>query len=330
MEKKQFNWAVLGPGVIAHKVVSSFSGAPGAALYAVGSRNIARAKAFAQEFGAAAAYGSYEEVANDPKVDAVYVATPHSLHCENAILCLEHGKPVLCEKPFSINAGFARRMADAARANGVFLMEAMWTRFLPAIAKVRELLASGAIGEPRMLAADCSFSMPPNPASRLYNPALGGGGLLDVGVYTVSLSSMVFGRTPAQVASLAHIGATGVDEHAALLLKYPGGQIAALTCGIHACGYGGAEIMGTEGAIELKSFNGAKSVHITRGGVSEELKFPVAATGYEYQIIETMDCVRKGLTESPTMPLDETIAVMETMDRVRAQWGLEYPMEKEV
>jgi predicted dehydrogenase len=330
MEKKHFNWAVLGPGVIAHKVISSFPGAPGAALYAVGSRDLPRAQAFAKEFGAPVAYGSYEELVSDPDVDAVYVATPHTFHCEHAILCLEHGKPVLCEKPISINAHYTRLMADAARANGVFLMEAMWTRFLPAMAKVRELLAAGAIGEPRMLSADCSFSMPPNPASRLYDLKLGGGGLLDVGVYTVSLASMIFGRAPSQAVSLAHIGATGVDEHAAFVLQYPGGQLAALTCGVHASGYGGAEIMGTDGYIELKSFNGARKILIRHGDASEEIPFSYAVSGYEYQIIEAMDCISKGLKESPLMTLDESIAIMETMDGLRAQWGLEYPMEREV
>jgi dihydrodiol dehydrogenase / D-xylose 1-dehydrogenase (NADP) len=328
MEKKHFNWAVLGPGIIANRFVASFPAAPGAALYAVASRDIARATAFADQHGAPMAYGSYEELARDPDVDAVYIATPHTAHCDNAILCLEHGKPVLCEKPMAINARSEKRMADAARANGVFLMEAMWTRFLPAMAKVRELLDSHAIGKTCMLLADFSFSARPDPASRLYDPQLGGGGLLDVGIYVMSLSSMVFGPRPAQTASFAHIGQTGVDEHAALLLKYPGGQISSLTCGVHACGHGGAHIVGTEGRIELKSFCKAESVLITRGSASEELLFPCAVNGYEYEIIESMHCIRKGLMESPTMPLAESIAIMEAMDGMRRSWGLVYPAEK--
>lgn len=328
MDKKTFNWAIIGPGSIAHKFAKAIPAAPGAALYAVGSREIARAKAFAHQYGAPIAYGSYEDLANDGNVDAVYIATPHTAHCENAILCLEHGKSVLCEKPMSINARFERRMADAARTNGVFLMEAMWTRFLPAIAHVRGLLASGAIGEPNLLAADFSFSAPPDPASRLLNPALGGGGLLDVGIYVMELSSMVFGPKPVHATGFAHIGATGVDESTALLLEYPGGCISALTCGVRSSGTGEARIMGTDGFIELKPFWKAESVRVVRGETVEEMRFPFRANGYEYEIAEVMDCVRKGLNESPLMPLEESVAVMETMDGFRERWGLQYPMER--
>ena len=302
----------------------------GAALYAVGSRELSRAREFAARHGAEQAYGSYEELINDSAIDAFYIATPHMLHHQNAIACLERGKPVLVEKPMSVNARLERRMADAARSNNAFLMEAMWSRFLPAARHVRKLLASGAIGDARLLSADFSFSAPPDPASRLYDPTLAGGGLLDVGIYVMALSSMVFGPRPAEASAYSHIGSTGVDEHAAMLLKYPGGQISSLTFGVHANGSGHACIMGTEGRIELLPFWKAESVRVVRGAEIEEIKFPFIANGFEYQIMEVMDCVRRGLIESPEMPLDESIALMETMDGARRSWGLEFPGEREL
>lgn len=324
-----FKWAVMGPGLIAHEFAKAIAGVPGAVLYAVGSRDIQRAREFASAYGAEAVYGSYEELALDGDVDAFYIATPHVMHCPNAVMCLERGKPVLCEKPMSINARFERRMADAARGNNAFLMEAMWSRFLPAARHARSLIASGAIGEPRMLTADFSFSAPPDPASRLFSPALAGGGLLDVGCYVMALSSMVFGPNPTETAGFAHIGGTGVDEHAALILKYPGGRISSLTCGVHAVGSGDAHIMGTDGRITLSPFWRAESVRVERGNTVEDIPFPFIANGFEYEILEVMDCVRKGLIESPLMPLDESISIMETMDGVRKSWGLEYPPERE-
>ncbi len=327
MADRLVKWAVLGPGIIARKFSEALSGVQGSVLHAVGSRDLARAKAFAELYGAPAAYGSYEELARDPEVDAVYVASPHTGHCEHALLCLEHGKAVLCEKPLAVNADQARRMADAARANQAFLMEAMWSRFLPASVHARKLAAEGAIGEVRMLSVDFSFTMPVNPDSRLFSPALAGGGLLDVGIYVMHLSASLFGASPEKAESFAHIGPTGVDENAALLLKYPGGQIAAMTCGVHAHGHNTASIIGTDGRIELPTFWTADTVRLIKGGHTEELKFPMDVNGFEYEIREVADCVRKGLVESPNLPLEESIAILDTMDGFRRQWGLKYPGE---
>lgn len=325
-----FNWAVLGPGGIARKFSTALSGIPGARLYAVGSRDIQRARLFATEFGAEKAYGSYEELVSDASVDAVYIATPHTQHCEQALLAIAHGKHVLCEKPLSINAKLERRMADAARDKGVFLMEAMWSRFHPAMRHVCKLLDSGRIGEPRMLTADFSFSFPPNPSHRLYSPDLAGGGLLDVGIYVMSLSSMVFGPHPEKVAAFSRMGETHVDENAALMLQYPGGRMSSLTCGVRACGTGEAQIMGTEGRITLSPFWKAESVKVTdRDGNTEETSFPFSSNGFEYEIIEAMECIRGNKTQSAIMPLNESIAIMESMDGMRREWGLEYPAERE-
>lgn len=327
MTEQVFKWAVLGPGTIAHKFAKALPFAPGAALYAVGSRDEARAKAFAEQYGAEAYYGSYEELAKDGNVDAVYVATPHTAHCESAVSCLERGKPVLCEKPLSVNARLERRMADAARMNGVFLMEATWTRFLPAVAKARELLASGAIGEPVALSADFSFTTAFDPSSRLFDPVLGGGALLDVGIYVMAFSSMVFGPKPERAEAYCRLSETGVDESAAILMRHPGGKLSTLTCGVRSCGTHEARVMGTEGRLELQPFWRAETLRVARGELAEELRFPFRGNGFEYEIMETMGCVRKGLGESPVMPLSESIAIMETMDGFREKWGLKYPME---
>jgi predicted dehydrogenase len=206
-------------------------------------------------------------------------------------------------------------------------MEAMWSRFLPATRHVRELLAAGRIGAPRFLTADFSYSAEPATSKRNFQSELAGGGLLDVGIYAMALASLVFGPLPDATSSFAHIGETGVDEHAALLLRYPGGGIASLTCGVRALGSGEARLVGTEGRIELKPFWRAESVKlITRDG-EETTEFPFEGNGFEYEIREVMDCVRQGRIESPQYPLDESIAIMETMDGFRREWGLVFPME---
>ena len=327
MADRLVKWAVLGPGTIARKFADGLAGVPGSVLYAVGSRDIARAKVFADTYGAPVVYGSYEELARDPDVDIVYVASPHTGHCEHTLLCLEHGKAVLCEKPMALNAAQARKMAEAARANHVFMMEAMWSRFLPASVYARKLAAEGAIGEVRMLSADFSFTVPMNPESRLFSPALAGGGLLDVGIYVMHLSASLFGATPEKAEAFGHIGPTGVDENAALMLQYPGGKISSLTCGVHAQGPCTASIIGTEGRIELPTFWTADTVRLTKGGKTEEMKFPLDVNGFEYEIREAADCVRKSLVESPSLPLEDTIAILDTMDGFRRQWGLKYPGE---
>ncbi len=220
-------WGILGTGGIARKFATGLQALDDAALVAVGSRSAETADRFADQFGAPRRHASYAALAADPEVDAIYVATPHSLHQENSLLCLEAGKPVLVEKPFTINAQEARALIDAARARRVFLMEAMWTRYIPLMVEVRRLLAEGAIGEVRMVAADFGYRTRYDPASRAFDPALGGGGLLDVGVYPISLASMIFGNA-ARIASLAHLGETGVDEQSAFLLGYEEGQLAVL------------------------------------------------------------------------------------------------------
>jgi predicted dehydrogenase len=264
-------------------------------------------------------------MAADAEVDAVYVATPHPFHKPHTLLCLEAGKAVLCEKPMAVNAGEVRVMAEAARARGLFLMEAMWSRFNPVMVQVKQWLDEGLIGEPRMLTADFGFSARVNPEARLFNPHLAGGALLDVGVYVLSLASWVFGGAPEQLQAAAEIGSTGVDEQTGMLFKYAGGQLALLACAIRTRTPHLARIDGTEGAIEVPAFWHPTSARLIRPGVE-----PLEATGtfgYHNEAAEVMACLRQGKTESAVMPLDESVAIAETMDRVRALIGVQYPME---
>ncbi len=325
----RIGWGILGTGRIAHKFALGLSFLDDAQLVAVGSRAQETADRFGEEWSIPHRHASYEELAGDPDVDVVYVATPHPFHKDNAILCLSAGKAVLCEKPLTINARQAEELIGCARANGVFLMEAMWTRFLPAICRLRELLASGVIGEIRMVKADFCLHTDWNPEGRLLNPELGGGALLDVGIYPVSFASMVFGGPPAEVTGMAHLGQTGVDELDAIVLGYPGGRLAALTCGIRASMPHEAYVIGTEGWVHVhRPFWKTKA--LTLGVADQEKDFmelPYEGNGYECEAAEVMRCLRGRKLESGIMPLDESLSVVRTLDRIRAQWGLTYPME---
>ena len=327
MDAPKIRWGILGTGNIANKMADALKSLNEAELVAVGSRTQQKADAFGDRHGVPRRHGSYQALANDPEVDIVYVCTPHTLHAENSLLCLDGGKAVLCEKPFTVNAAQARAVASRAREKGLFVMEAMWTRFLPAIRRCREIVRSGGIGEVRMLQADFGFRAGWDPQGRLLNPELGGGGLLDVGVYTVSLAHLLLG-TPARIESLAHIGETGVDEQSALLLGYPGGEIAILSSAVRTNTPHVAYVMGTEGMIRIPSFWCARELTLLAGGREERIEAGFSGNGFEFQAMEAMRCLREGLPESDTMPLDESIAIMETMDRARAQWGLRYPCEQ--
>lgn len=319
-------WGILGTGNIAQQFARGLQVLPGAELVAVGSRTQESARAFATEFGARRAHGSYDALADDPEVEVVYVATPHTLHAANTLLCLGAGKAVLCEKPFALNAPEAQQMVDAATAGGLFLMEAMWTRFFPLVGTLRDLLRAGRIGEVRLLQADFGFRSEVNPAHRLYNPTLGGGALLDVGVYPVSLASYVLGE-PAAISSQAHLGETGVDEQAALVFKYPSGALALLSAAIRTATPHEALIVGTEGSLRLHA-PWWQPIHMTltpAAGEPEVYTEPLPHNGYAYEAAEVARCLRAGLLESPVMPLAETLAIMRTLDSCRAQWGLRYP-----
>ena len=325
---EKIRWGIIGTGNIAKLFAHGLSALPDAELVAVGSRSQASADAFGDQFAIPRRHASYAALAEDSGVDAIYVATPHPLHKENTLQALRAGKAVLTEKPFTINAQEAREVIQFAREQRLFLMEAMWTRFIPAMVRVRELLAQGVIGEPHMLTADFGFRTGFNPEGRLFNPQLGGGALLDVGVYCVSLASMIFGK-PERITSMAHLGETRVDERAAMILGYPGGQLALLSTAIRTNTPMEAIISGSEGQIRIPPLFW-KPTHVSvtvHGKEKTEIEMPLVGNGYNYQAAEVARCLREGQTESPVMPLDETLSIVEMMDTIRAQWGLKYPME---
>jgi predicted dehydrogenase len=324
---EKIRWGILGTGVIAKKFATGLSTLPDAELVAVGSRSQAKADVFALECNFPFRHASYDGLVNDEKVDAVYVATPHSLHAENSLLALRAGKPVLCEKPFTINAIEAERVIRFAREKKVLLMEAMWTRFLPLMVRLRELLPEGVIGEVQMLTADFGFKAERR-EGRLFDPALGGGALLDVGVYTVSLAHMIFGA-PVEVTGAAEFGIGGVDVQAAMVLKHAKGELALLQTSIQAHTPQEATIVGSKGRIRIQKpwWRGTDmTVELDNGG-EELLEFPFTGNGFQFEAEAFMDCMRHGRTECAVISLDETLAVMKTLDALRAQWGLMYPME---
>ncbi len=322
------NWGILGTGGIAHKFANGLTALDDARLLSVGSRSQETADRFADEFDATNRHPNYAALAADPDVQAIYIATPHDIHCENTVLCLEGGKAVICEKPFSITLAETDRMIAAARDNGVFLMEAMWTRFLPVLVELRRRVAKGDIGEPRMLSADFGFRVDtPDPSGRLFNPQHGGGALLDVGVYTVSLASMLFGA-PSRIASLANLGDTGVDEEAGIVLGHDGGEMAVLYTAIRATTPQDAVLMGTRGSIRIHSpWWIPTAMTVKSGGSEETIELPYEGNGYNCEAAEVMACLRAGKTESDVMPLSETRGVMRTLCDIREQWGLRYPAD---
>ncbi len=325
-----FRWGILGCGSIARKFATGLKALDDAQLVAVGSRTQDNADAFGNEFDVPARHSSYQALAEDPLVDAVYVATPHPMHKDNSILCLENGKAVLCEKPFTVNEGEARELIAVAREKNVFLMEAMWTRFLPVIIETRKRIADGEIGEVRMVSADFGFRANVNPEGRLFSPSLAGGALLDIGVYTVSFASMIMGAQPSDIAGGAQIGETGVDEQGAMVFGYgEAGRLALLSCAIRARTPHDATIIGTDGYIRLPKFWSGTEAVLVKGNNEEVIEAPYEGNGYNCEAEEVARCVQEGKTESDIMPLDETLAIMNTLDRIRSDWGLKYPMEQQ-
>lgn len=327
--KNTVKWGILGPGAIAHKFVQALLTIEEAEITAVGSRDKNRAEAFSKQYGIEKSYGSYEELASDPEIDIIYVATPHPFHKECTKLCLDAGKAVLCEKPFTLNAKDTSELVELARKKNLFLMEAMWTRYFPAVEKTREWLKEGIIGDVQILKADLGFGGEHDPKGRLLNPELGGGALLDLGIYPVSFASMVFGAQPKTIKSLADIGPTGVDEKCTMLFGYDKGEMASLTSTFRSYIVNDAWIFGTRGSIHIPEFNKpGKAVLSLVDGRTEIFDSPYESTGYQFEAIEAINCIKQGKTESEIMPLDESIAIMKTLDDLRAQWQLRYPGEQ--
>lgn len=321
-------WGILGTGNIANQFAKGLAALEDAELVAIGSRRAESANRFADTYNVPNRHDSYEALAADPDVEIVYVATPHVYHAENSLLCLNAGKGVLCEKPFTLNTAQAQRVIDVARQQQIFLMEAVWTRFLPHLDEAMRLVADGAIGEVTMLQANFGFRTQVDAASRLFDPALGGGALLDVGIYPVYLAHLLLGK-PQEVRSLAHLGSTGVDEQAAFLFGYTGGAVAVLSTAIRADLPHTAVIAGTAGRIVLNErWWAPSSFTLQRDGHSEETITPsIIGNGYNYEAAEAGRCLRAGLLESAKLPHQLTLDVMQSMDALRAEWGLRYPGE---
>jgi predicted dehydrogenase len=327
---ERIRWGIAGTGGIASAFAADLALLPDAEIVAVGSRSQESADAFGDRFGIAHRHVGYADLAADPEVDAVYVAVPHTGHCEATLAAIEAGKAVLCEKPFAVNAAETARMIDAARAKGTFLMEAMWVRFLPHLAYVRALIEEGRIGRVRSVVTDRCDILSEDPEHRVRNPELGGGALLDLGIYPVSLASMVTGgRLPERVEALAEMTDTGVDAHASMLFQYPGGAQAVITTGLDLRSANTATISGTEGRIVItQPWARTSAVELTLlDGTSYTTHLPHEGHGLRHQAAEVGERLRAGELESPVMPWDETLAVMRTLDLVRERIGLRYPGE---
>jgi len=325
---EKLRWGIIGTGFIAELFVTDLL-ANGFSVAAVGSRTEGAAQEFAERFDIPAAHASYEDLVADESVDIVYVATPHPFHFANTTLALNAGKHVLVEKAFTINAKDAAAIVALAEEKNLVVLEAMWTRFLPHMARLRELIAEGVIGQVRTVIADHNQSLPSDPTHRLQDPALGGGALLDLGIYPVSFAWDILGK-PTSVTAIASKTPTGVDRQTAIILGYEDGQQALLHTALDTAGPNTASVIGTDGwvAIERVFYEPtAFTVYNTAGDVIERYESQVSDRGMQYQAAEVENLVRAGALAGDILPPSETVGIMETLDEIRAQIGLVYPGE---
>jgi predicted dehydrogenase len=321
-------WGILGTGFIAGLQTADLL-EHGFTVQAVGSRNLATARGFAGKFQLPTAHGSYEALVNDPDVDVVYISSPHPFHYENAMLALAAGKHVLVEKPFAMNAWQAQEIVDLAASKGLVALEAMWTRYLPHMARIRELIAAGALGEVRTVIADHNQNLPKDPEHRLNDPALGGGALLDLGIYPVSFAFDVFGA-PVRIQSAASMTGTGVDRQTAMIFEYGDGEQAVLHCALDTAGPNRAAVIGTAGSIEIDPV-WYTPTGFTRyddsGNVLERFDEPVTGRGMQYQAWEAERLIAAGAVANDILSPRESVQVMAALDAVRSQIGLSYPSD---
>jgi predicted dehydrogenase len=321
----EIRWGVVGPGRIAEKVVEDVAVVDGSRVVAVASRSDRRARDFAERHGIDRAYGSYAQVLADPEVDVLYVATPHAQHAAIARAAVEAGKALLVEKSFTATSAGAQEVVDLARARGVFVMEAMWTRFQPAVVALRELIADGAVGEVRSVQADLGVAREFDPEDRLFALELGGGALLDLGVYVVSFAQMLLG-TPDTVSATGSRFPTGVDAEASLLLGYDDGRSAAVMTSLRHALPGQARVFGTAGWVDvLPRFHHPQTIVLHREGADPEtITRPQLGGGYAHELVEVAECLRAGRTESSVMPLADTLAVQEVLQSAADQLGVRH------
>lgn len=338
-QSKPFAWALVGPGRIARRFAEAVRGLPDAELAWVVGRDLERAQAFARQWSSEArpalASTALAAALADPRVDGVYIATPHAQHADAIAQCLAAGKPVLCEKPLVPSLAIAQPLVDLSRASGVFLMEALWSRYLPGFDQIAKWLKSGAIGRVRAVQSSFCFPAAFDPSSRLFAPELAGGALLDIGIYNLSLSRWVLetslGACPPCVHSEVQgvLAPTGVDQRVSGSFTLADGVAFQWVCAVDTSSSNSMLIMGEQGHIQIpRNFHHAEEVVLCRHGEAEQhVATPFAINGFEYEIAEAMHCVRAGLHESPRMPLDETLATLAWMDAIRARLGVRYPFE---
>ena len=322
-----FNIGIMGSGNIAGIMAGTINKMKNVRVYAVASRQQVHADVFAGKYGCKKAYGSYADLVADKKVDLIYVATPHSEHYEHVKMCLEAGKPVLCEKAFTLNAAQAEELVRIAAEHKVFLAEAMWTRYMPMLTTIREVIGSGIIGEPKTLTANLGYVI--GSKERLTNLALGGGALLDVGVYTINFALMIFGHNISKIASCCTFTETGVDEQNAICLQYYDGKVANLNSSMVSLSDRQGIIYGTKGFAVVENINNFESIAVYDRQYKKvaSYKCPKQISGYEYEVAACIDAIKCGLIECAQMPHSETLRVMRIMDEIRSQWGMKYPCE---
>ncbi|MCB8939611.1 MAG: Gfo/Idh/MocA family oxidoreductase [Ardenticatenaceae bacterium] len=326
MEK--IRWGILATGWIAEQLAEAINSQPDAVCLAVGSRTQQSADKFGEQWDISRRYPTYEALAADPDVEVIYIATPHNLHYDNMKLCLNAGKHVLCEKPLTVNAAQAQECMALAQEKDLFLMEAMWMKFIPAIQQMQEWVANGRIGIVQLLQANFAFNIPFNPNGRLYDPALAGGALLDMGIYPATLAHLVLGK-PARILSAAHLGETGVDELNTAIWQYADGAQAVLTSTQRLERPCDAFITGSQGYIKLHAnFWHSRTLTFKQSGQEAEVvQIPYEGNGYGYQVREVHACLRAGKLESAVVTQADTLEIMTLLDEMRGQWGLVYPQE---
>lgn len=319
---------ILGAGSIAQSTAPTMVALQEVECYAVASRSLEKAEKFAETFGFQKAYGSYEDMLNDPAVELVYIATPHSHHYAHMMMCLERGKAVLCEKAFTMNAEQARKIQKCAQARGIFVAEAIWPRYMPSRAIIDEVIASGIIGKVNTLTANLSYVIHQN--QRIVDPELAGGALLDIGVYGINFALMHFGTDIARVESSVRMTDTGVDGMETITIFYADGRMAVLTHSIYARSDRKGIIHGDKGYIVVENINNPQSVSVfdTEDRLLQRHEVPKQISGYEYEFLECAEALRSGKTQSSSMPLADSVYMMEFMDALRKQWGLVYPQER--
>lgn len=321
---KKYNWAILGCGNIAAKFTTELKGLPNANLYATASRNLVNAEKFAEKFDFDKAYGSYQEMVEDPNVDVVYIATPHNFHKEHTVLCLNHKKAVLCEKAFAINSMEVKQMIASSNENDTFLMEAFWVIFRPKYLKVKEMIASENLGKLKFVKSDFMFNGEYNPKNRLYNLDLGGGSLLDIGIYSIFTALMFLG-SPDEIKTLAHFSPTGSEESISMLFGYKNGATAVLTSSFDAAFKNESELCFEHGIIKYDRFSKDPIVLIKEGEITEIPFENGPNMGYQFEAIHVMECLDNNLKESPILPLSLSLELINVLDSVRKDAGIIFP-----